>query len=267
MKTRLYILLAIIRIIDINLYAQDISVGFSIIWIEKQCVYKSDSLVYYPMLRMSYTNNSNDNYYFRKFSHDKNGLKYQGCYELSQYGEIDTSWNYANYLREMECKKLFENQEYLVNIELPYLDYGYWYIVDDSYDNSQETMISDINCVISNINDCINKYVINNSDYNGSNKTFFTSSKVTKRNVKGNMKDQFMFLKAGESKEELYNLTSFYMVKGTYTFLIKEDHFKDFVINNVGCEGVKSVLPLPKKVGKYKLYSGKFTANTLTVTF
>jgi hypothetical protein len=76
-----------------------------------------------------------------------------------------------------------------------------------------------------------------------------------------------MFLKAGESKEELYNLTSFYLVKGTYTFLIKDDHFKDCVINNVGCGGANDVLPLPKKVGQYKLYSGKFTSNSVIVTF
>ena len=128
-------------------------------------------------------------------------------------------------------------------------------------------MISDVNCIISNINDCINKYVFKNSDNNGSNKTFLTLSKVNKRDIKGTMNDQFMFLKAGESKEELYNITSFYLVKGTYTFLIKDDHFKDCVINNVGCGGANNVLPLPKKVGEYKLYSGKFTSNSVIVTF
>lgn len=270
MKTRILYLITIICLIKIsimNLYSQDITVNLSVIWLESPCVYKSDSLVSYPMFSITYTNNSNNDYYFRKFSHDKNGLKYQGCYELYQPGVIDSTWNYAEYLRNMESKKLFEHQNYIVNIELPYLDYGYWFIVDESYDNSQETMISDVNCIISNINDCINKYVFKNSDNNGSNKTFLTLSKVNKRDIKGNMNDQFMFLKAGESKEELYNLTSFYLVKGTYTFLIKGNLFKDNAINEIDCDGSTNTIPLPEKVGKYKLYSGKFTSNSVTVTF
>lgn len=270
MKTKILYLITIICLIKIsimNLYSQDITVNLSVIWLENPCVYKSDSLVSYPMFSITYTNNSNNDYYFRKFSHDKNGLKYQGCYELYQPGVIDSTWNYAEYLRNMESKKLFEHQNYIVNIELPYLDYGYWFIFDESYDNSQETMISDVNCIISNINDCINKYVFKNSDNNGSNKTFLTLSKVNKRDIKGNMNDQFMFLKAGESKEELYNLTSFYLVKGTYTFLIKGNLFKDNVINEIDCDGSTNTIPLPEKVGGYKLYSGEFTANSVTVKF
>ena len=90
---------------------------------------------------------------------------------------------------------------------------------------------------------------------------------MSKRDIKGNMHDQFMFLKAGESKEVLYNLTSYYIVKGKYTFLIKNDHFKNHVINNIDCGGVTNTIPLPEKVGGYKLYSGEFTANSITVTF
>ena len=267
MKAIKQLLILLLLLGSVSLHSQDISINLSIRWSEKPSVINTDSIVQYPELVVSYTNNSDKNLYFRKFSHDKNGLKYQGCYELYQPGVIDSTWNYAEYLRNMEGKKLFEHQNYIVNIELPYLDYGYWFIVDESYDNSRETMISDVNCIISNINDCINKYVFKNSDNNGSNKTFLTLSKVNKRDIKGTMNDQFMFLKAGESKEELYNITSFYLVKGTYTFLIKDDHFKDCVINNVGCGGANNVLPLPKKVGEYKLYSGKFTSNSVIVTF
>ena len=167
----------------------------------------------------------------------------------------------------MESKRLFKHQNYIVNIELPYLDYGYWYIVKESYDKSQETMMPDVNCIISNINYCINKYVFKNSDSDGFNKTFSTLSKVNKRDIKSKMHDQFMFLKAGESKEVLYNLTSYYMVKGKYTFLIKDNHFKNHVINKIDCDGITNTIPLPEKVGQYKLYSGEFTANSVTVKF
>lgn len=270
MKTKLLYLITIICIIRIcimNLYSQDITVNLSIIFIESPCVYKSDSLVSYPMLKITYTNNSQNDYYFRQFTHDKNGLNYQGCYELYQNGVTDTTWNYAEYLEKMESKRLFEHQNYIVNIELPHLDYGYWFIVDESYDKSQEIMVPDVNCIISNINYCINKYVFKNSDNDSLNKTFFTLSKVNKRDIKGNMHDQFMFLKACESKEVLYNLTSYYMVKGKYTFLTKDDHFKNHVINNIDCDGITTTIPLPEKVGEYKLYSGEFTSNSVTITF
>ena len=76
-----------------------------------------------------------------------------------------------------------------------------------------------------------------------------------------------MFLKAGETKEDVYNLTCFDLVKGTYTFILNDSEFSSQVLTEWKIGEPNEFLSLPEKVGEYKLYSGEFTANSVTVTF
>lgn len=76
-----------------------------------------------------------------------------------------------------------------------------------------------------------------------------------------------MFLAAGETKEDVFNLTCFYLAKGTYTFVLEGEHFRDSVLTEWVIDGDNKFHPLPGKIGKYHLYSGKFTANSVTVKF
>ena len=76
-----------------------------------------------------------------------------------------------------------------------------------------------------------------------------------------------MFLKAGETKEDVYNLTCFDLVKGTYTFILNASEFSNQVLTEWKIGEPDEFLSLPKKVGEYKLYSGEFTANSMTVKF
>lgn len=58
----------------ITLHSQDISINLSIQWNEGPYILNTDSIVKHPELVISYTNNSEDNLYFRKFSHYRNGF-------------------------------------------------------------------------------------------------------------------------------------------------------------------------------------------------
>ena len=73
-----------------------------------------------------------------------------------------------------------------------------------------------------------------------------------------------MFLKASETKEDVFNIACFDIVKGTYTFVLEGKRFKDSIFTG-WCNDEHISLPI--KVGEYKLYSGKFTSNSVTVKF
>lgn len=265
-KKALFIIIVVYLTINntLILYSQDIAVNLSIKWTESPCVYKADSIVSYPKLVMSYTNNSNNDYYFRKFTHDKNGLPTPACAELMTYGpdSIDTTWNYIDYLKSITKEKWFENHNFIVEIYLPYWYHNYWFAIPDTVAGEN---IDYIGCTLSHINGCLINYVSGYEEDDTNRKKFFTESDITEYAIK-HTNNQFMFLKAGETQEDSYKLVCFYLLKGTYSFVIKDNRFKDNVIDNPPPFDVSS-LPLPEKVDEFKLYSGEFTANSVTVTF
>ena len=68
---KLFFLLSLGILANANLFSQDISINLSIRWSEGPYILNTDSIVKYPELVVSYTNNSDKNLYFRKFSHEK----------------------------------------------------------------------------------------------------------------------------------------------------------------------------------------------------
>ena len=84
--------------------------------------------------------------------------------------------------------------------------------------------------------------------------------------------NKFIFLKAGEIYTDSYNLIGFQMIKGSFMFYISIDSLTDYIYttpiwDNNQSKYVETKTMLPKLVGEYKLYSGKFNTNKITITF
>lgn len=74
MKTLKHLVILLLLLGSGSLHSQDISINLSILWSEGPYILKTDSIVKYPELVVSYTNNSEDNLYFRKFSYYRGGI-------------------------------------------------------------------------------------------------------------------------------------------------------------------------------------------------
>ena len=279
MKTLKHLVILLLLLGSGSLHSQDISINLSIRWSEGPYILKTDSIVKYPELVVSYTNNSGDNLYFRKFSHYRNGIpdfyyEESVCIhatdpEMSKVGII--KWlkqhrDYRNTIRKMYDNKEYLNNKFYVLIYLREYYYNDWEtVIEEKY--GKPRAFHEINYDLKVINDYLNDSIYGNIDERENLKMFFTSSDITKRAIKTNTTHQFMFLKAGETKEDVYNLTCFDIVKGTYTFMLNGGEFSDKVPYNWNIKETNNYYPLPKKVGKYKLYSGEFKANSVTITF
>jgi len=105
----------------------------------------------------------------------------------------------------------------------------------------------------------------------GSIKINFESSDLFPENILGSMKDEFVFLKSGETYTDTYHLIVFQIVEGCYTFFIYGDTIMNYVLKNYYDSKLKKFvdekLELPAVVGEYQLYSGGFNTNKITVCF
>ncbi len=276
-KTIIYCVIFLLTFIHVkNLHSQAISINLSIRWSEGPYILKTDSIVKYPELVVSYTNNSEDNLYFRKFSYYRGGIPdfmWSVCINMKfdpkmlEVGFVEyfkMHRDYINEINKMIKNKQYTNDRFVVAIDLPYSNYANWLIDDEEslYDNPEI-----INKDLQYINDYLSDTVYGNKDERKDYRAPFKAKDIAKRAIKTNTTHQFMFLKAGETKEDVYNLTCFDLVKGTYTFILKNGEFSDQVLTEWKIGEPNEFLPLPKKVGEYKLYSGEFTSNSVTITF
>jgi hypothetical protein len=229
---------------------------------------------------VSYTNNSCESIYFRKFSYYREGIPDflwgametvafdPEMLEIGYYEYRKKHRDYRNYLETAINNKQYKNNRYVVAIDLPYSNYADWFVVDEAswYDKSGGCP-EIINRDLKYINEYLYDTVYGKKDERKDLTTHFKAKDITKRAIKSKTEHQFMFLKAGEMKEDVYNLTCFNLVKGTYTFILNDNEFSGQVLTERKIGEPNEFLPLPKKVGEYKLYSGEFTANSVTVKF
>lgn len=273
---KLFFLLSLGLLANTNMFSQDISINLSIRWSEGPYILNTDSIVEFPELVVSYTNNSEDDLYFRKFSHYRNGFsdfQYDEIPDFHYYNpKEDTDHDYREYckkhtnyrktIREIIDKEQYKNKNYYVLISLPYINYQYWEAIDENVWNDDERETDFINKKLMIINDYLSDSIYESIDDRKQHKDYFSESDITEDAIMDKTNDQFMFLKAGETKEDVFNISCFDIVKGSYTFVLNSDRFKDSIFTG-WCNGEH--LPLPEKVGGYKLYSGEFTANSVTV--
>ena len=237
-----------------------------------------DSIAKCPELVVSYTNNSKDDLYFRKFSHYRNGFSDFQYYEIPDFHYYnpmeDEGRDYREYckkhtdyrrtIREIINKEQYKNETYYVLISLPYVNYKYWEAINENVWDDNEIETDFINKKLMILNDYLSDSIYENIDDRKQHKDYFSESDITEEAIMDKTNDQFMFLKAGETKEDIFKLNCFEIIKGTYTFVLNNERFKDSIFTG-WCNDEH--IPLPEKVGEYKLYSGEFTSNSVTVTF
>lgn len=263
----------------LSLHSQDISINLSIRWSEGPYILNTDSIVRYPELVVSYTNNSNQNLYFRKFSYYRNGIPdflwddngYVSDPDPEFFLNSNEWWkkhrDYKDYIESVLKKKQYKNDSFYVMIDIERIKYVSWFVIDQETYNAGHGCPNDINRDCKYINEFLSDTIYKNKDERNGYELLYKANDITKRAIKNKTKDQFMFLKASETKQDVYNLTCFSIVKGTYTFVMNGNGFGNSVFSGWDSEGNKIFLTLPQKVGKYKLYSGKFTSNSITVKF
>ena len=268
MKKNYCFVLTLVMFVVINntLYSQDLSINLSIRWSEKPYLFNTDSIVQYPELVVSYTNNSNKKLYIKKTSNKPNG--YVGfMHEIQSPYHRNENYSYINDLNNDVINKPYKNNKYIVllSIEDTYR-YARWYLKDENYTDELENLeTNQLNYYIDVVNQCIYREIMGYNDTEWGN-LVFTQSDISKDSIWENRHNMFMFLNPHETKDDVYNLTCLYILKGTYTFIIDSEEFKkDVVADFVPWKRIG--VPLPKKVKKYKLYSGKFTSNSVTVSF
>ena len=258
------------------LHSQDISINLSIRWSEGPYILNTDSIVKHPELVVSYSNNSNENLYFRKFTYYRNGLP-EFLFVCLTTWVIDDPEMYSDpewLKKHTDYRKFintginkYKNDKFYVEIKLekPYY-YANWEVVkEEEFDKERAT--DWINERLYIINDYLSDSVYHNVDERKGHDKFFSLLDISESSIMNDTINQFMFLKAGETKEDVFNITCLDLVKGTYTFVLKGDKFPDSVISSYVPKIGGAYFPLPEKVGEYKLYSGEFTSNSVTVTF
>ena len=274
MKTKLIILLLpIILFGTITLHSQDISINLSIRWSEGPYILNTDSIVKHPELVVSYTNTSNENLYFKKITYYRNGfpeylflcLNNWAVDDPEMYSDPDWEKKHTNYRKVInKAINKYKNDKFYVEIKLvePYYCADWEVVKEEEYDKARVT--DWINEKLYILNDYLSDSVYHNVDERKGHDFYFSLSDITESSIMNDTINHFMFLKASETKEDVFDITCLDLVKGTYTFVLNEKKFKDSIITG-WCDGKH--LPLPEKVGEYNLYSGKFSSNSVTVTF
>jgi len=272
MKAKILIITVLLSFQMQFVFAQCISVELSVSWNIGYDIFKKDSSVIIPKLHITYRNISGSNYYFLKVSDSRNGLPmipYAGSVHPFDFDDY-LRWR-DDYLGRAMSHNNYANQNFHVTIGgMPLFSAG-WFVISDSlyFGEEQEVEIESINSNLADIYEYI--YRINNSEYE-IKKIYFPPSDVTPENILGAVKDQFVFLKPGETSIDIYNLIGFKLVEGCFTFIINQSCFKNYVLteswdweNNQSRN--KQEIKLPLKVGEYELYTGDFLTNQVRVSF
>ncbi len=273
MKTIKHLLILLFLLGSVSLHSQDISINLSIRWSEGPYILNTDSIVKHPELVVSYTNTSKENLYFRKFMYYRNGLPdfLFVCLtnwvsdDPEMYSDPDWLKKNTNYRKVINrAINKYKNDKFYVEIKLvePYYCADWEVVKEEEYDKARVT--DWINEKLYILNDYLSDSVYHNVDERKEHDFYFSLSDITESSIMNDTINHFMFLKASETKEDVFNIACFDIVKGTYTFVLEGKRFKDSIFTG-WCNDEHISLPI--KVGEYKLYSGKFTSNSVTVKF
>ena len=214
--------------------------------------FNKDSVISIPFLNITYRNNCDSDYYLVKVSPRSNETNMVLCwppfYEDADY-----------YKRAKENLRRHNNKIFNVIIgNLPFYNAG-WMVFSDTVDyREQGFSFESIGCSLQEVYDYIYPHSKRNEHLD------FSKFGVTPEDILGFARNHFAFLKSGESYTDKYNLIGFKLVEGCFTFIINWNTFENYVVTiDDGIEELK----LPSVVGEYRLYTGAFNTNNVTVCF
>jgi len=178
-----------------------------------------------------------------------------------------------NYLKRAKFHGNYSNTKYKVLIGGNPLFLKGWVIENDTMKSGVEYEIDMINNDLADIYEYIYRNDWNfNTDSIDWTKFYFSETDVTSSGILNEVKDKFVFLKAGEVYTDTYNLIGFQVIKGCFTFCIEPNILKEYVNtapiwDTNQSKYIEIKAPLPIQVGEYELYSGKFSSNIITIDF
>lgn len=266
---KLYISLFILLSFNASSYSQSLSIELSAKWGEGYDIIKKDSIIYFPELIITYRNISDTNYYFQKVSDSRCGLPMLPWGSLLQY-PIEEYLN-PNYLERAKMHGNYSGENYTVIIGGSSFSKG-WICVNDTSNIEVEQEIEMINDDLADIYEYIYRENFKKqSDSLNELKIYYTESDVVPKMILDKFKDKFVFLRPGEIYTDNYNLVGFKLLKGCFTFYISpylpEYVYSTPIWDKNQSKYIEIKTALPKVVGEYKLYSGNFYSNNITITF
>jgi hypothetical protein len=272
MKAKTIFIIAFLLLQESFLFSQSISIELSVSWRKGYDIIDKESMIYIPILNITYRNNCDTDYYFLNICETKDSFPNILCLLLDNvhYDE----YAQADYIREEQLYGKYVNQTFKVYIG-GRLSYGsIWDIdwVSDCTDISSEYVKCYLRRIYSYIrrdND-IKDYPKKNPD--GTYRHGFTPEDLLPENCLNSVKEQFVFLKSGETYTYTYNLVAFQLVGGCFTFHTYNNLIENYVLGESEYDAelkrvVAKKLLLPEIVGEYYRYSGAFNTNKVTVCF
>ena len=267
---KIHLIIIILLLCITSLHSQSISIELSVKWEKGTDVYNEDSIIYVPKLSITYRNNSDTNFYFKKVSESRSGLPFFRHGSLLQY-PIEEYLN-PNYLKRAKAHGNYTNENYKVEIKAVSFTNS-WFLFNDTLNIEEEQEIDIVNDDLANIYEYIYRENYNKQpNYFEQTKIDFTEFDLTPDKILNEYSNKFIFLRAGEIYTDSYNLIGFQMIKGSFMFYISIDSLTDYIYttpiwDNNQSKYVETKTMLPKLVGEYKLYSGKFNTNKISITF
>ena len=232
--------------------SQNVSIELSIHWQLERDVFNEDSIVNTPMLNITYRNNSDENIYFKKISLPNGiGLPRTGYgFNMNMPPEMRNNWR-KRAENSLKFSQFTVGNDYMVEIGSFLSVPSSWFIYNKA-DTCEECTMDLINDNISDIHEYMTRKPLD-TDFPRSRDLY---------EILGIDKENFVFLQPNETYTETFNIIAFQLVKGNFTFGIKEDTIPDYVQIRF-----RQTAKLPEKVGEYRLYSGSFHTNAVKVSF
>jgi hypothetical protein len=253
----LYLIFICLLICNINTFAQSISIEFSIELknIEKN-ICENNKLSTIPYLNLSYKNNTSDSLYFFKII--------DNFYFTALRTHNPLSKGKSKCLDRL---KFHSNEKYKVVIGNSTFN-----SIPEIFENDADLHAEHEGNIINDEIQDIYTYILHDSVFK--NSFYFEKNPIvpTEENIKTKLKDYVVFLKPGETYVQSFDLTGFYIIGGSYEFIIYKEKIDNYIeVSSFWDENQKKWIYkkdyLPSIVNGYKLYSGEIKTNRLNIIF
>jgi hypothetical protein len=243
-------------------FSQCVSIELSIEWRNNATKFREKyELPCSPYLTITYRNNTSTPLYFFKISRSPANFPL-----FAGEGQI----NMADTLDIKKYLNAYSTNKYKVDLSGTSF-YSVLWDVSACEENTQDVRESNtINDVLSDIyNFILRDTILQKKD---SLIFEYNAADITENGISTKLRDNFVFLKAGEKFTDNFNLVGFQILGGDYSFMVRNDILSSFVYSNSFWDidkekwEFKKVL-LPSKVEGYNLYSGHFYSSDVNVRF
>ncbi|GHT25944.1 hypothetical protein AGMMS4957_21310 [Bacteroidia bacterium] len=214
--------------------------------------------------------NINDDYYKRRY--------YVGLTSLTSFYNI-FSWDVRNDTTDIEYKIIKETWERPI-VDIMSVDDNGKRLENDDFGRVIGGDTVPMNDWLSMTLDNIYNYIYWNyyseqqkAEQNNKKQLWHYPSDITQDTIMNNSIDKFVFLQSGETYVDKYNLIGFQITGGTFTFQMDDTKSLDYVemepVKKADgtYESPNPTKQLPQKVGEYKLFTGEFLTNRVSVQF